>query len=586
MAERVMRGLPAAPGIAAGGARVLIPPELTAGGPLPPERRAAELERAQRALEAAAVELEAIAARLRSEGRSAEADVVETGVLMATDPSLKKAVEAAVRDRGHPAAAAILEASGAHAAAIAELDDPLLAARAADVRSLGSRAARLALDAPGSQGSARADGPAVLVASDLGPADVAELGPEVVALALAEGAVRAHAAIVARSLGIPMVVAAGEELLSVSEAEPLVVDGSAGLVTASPSAAELARAQAASGRRAQALARSLERRDLAAETADGRRLSVLANVASGAEVSLALAAGADGAGLIRTELAFLEADAWPTRAEHRAALEPILAPLRGRLTTVRVLDFGGDKTPPFLAGTRARGTELLLAEPERLEDQLAGILAAAAGRELELRVLLPMVRSAADVVAVRAALERVRSGDGVPPALGAMIETPEAAAAAARIADEADFLSIGTNDLAAAVMGHERFTSSESPAYHPSVLRAIEAVAAAAVDARIPLEVCGEAASDPITVPLLVGLGVDELSVGAARVGAVREWVRSLSYADSRELAERCLQANLAVEVAVIGGRAARSLELLESGDAAGQSVDGDGSVLAVGPQP
>src|SRR2546423_1179282 len=423
MAGGVMGAVPAAPGIAAGGARVLLPPELSAGGPLPPERRAAELARAQRALEAAAVELDAIAARLRSEGRSAEADVVETGVLMVTDPGLKKEGEAAVRDRGHPAPAAILKASGAHAAAIAELDDPLLAARAADVRSLGSRAARLAVDARGSQGSVRADGPAVLVASDLGPADVAELGPEVVALALAEGAVRAHAAIVARSLGIPMVVAAGR---------------------------------------------------------------------------------------IRTELAFLDADAWPTRAEHRAALEPILAPLRGRLTTVRVLDFGGDKTPPFLAGTRARGTELLLAEPERLEDQLAGILAAAAGRELELRVLLPMVRSPADVVAVRAALERVRSGDGVPPALGAMIETPGAAAAAARIADEADFLSIGTNDLAAAVMGHERFTSTESPAYHPSVLRAIEAVAAAAVDAHIPLEVCGEAASDPITVPLLVGLGVDE----------------------------------------------------------------------------
>src|SRR2546423_8402135 len=138
MAGGVMGGLPAAPGIAAGGARVLIPPELTAGGPLPPERRAAELERAQRALEAAAVELDAIAARLRSVGRSAEADVVETGVLMATDPSLKKEVEAAVRDRGHPAPAAILKATGAHSAAIAELDDRLLPPRPTDGRSIGS----------------------------------------------------------------------------------------------------------------------------------------------------------------------------------------------------------------------------------------------------------------------------------------------------------------------------------------------------------------------------------------------------------------------------------------------------------------
>src|SRR2546423_15256202 len=187
-AERVMRGVPAAPGTAAGAVRLLVAPDLGSGGPLPPERRAAELDQAERALAAAAVELDSIAARLRDEGRSAEAEVVETGVLMAGDPSLKKEVAAAVLDRGHSAPAAILKATGAHAAAIAELDDPLLSARAADVRSLGNRAARLAVDAPSSQASAGADGPAVLVASDLGPADVAELGPEVVALALAEGA--------------------------------------------------------------------------------------------------------------------------------------------------------------------------------------------------------------------------------------------------------------------------------------------------------------------------------------------------------------------------------------------------------------
>lgn len=571
-----MRGVPAAPGTAAGAVRLLVAPDLGSGGPLPPERRAAELEQAERALAAAAVELDSIAARLRDEGRSAEAEVVETGVLMAGDPSLKKEVAAAVVDRGHSAPAAILKATGAHAAAIAELDDPLLSARAADVRSLGNRAARLA---GAGQSRAATEGPGVLVASDLGPADVAELGPDVVAIALAEGAVRAHAAIVARSLGIPMVVALGERLLELNDGTSLIVDGSAGLVTASPSAVELAAAQLASARRREALERSVRRRYLAAETGDGHRLSVLANVASGAEVSLALAAGAEGAGLIRTELAFLDAGAWPTEAQHRAALEPILAPLRGRLATVRVLDFGGDKTPPFLAGARGRGIELLLDEPDRLKDQLRGILSAAAGKELDLRLLLPMVRSAADVAAVRAALDE-------PATVGAMIESPEAAEDAAQIARESDFLSIGTNDLAAAVLGVERFRSGESPAYHPAVLRAIAAVAVAASAAHIPLEVCGEAASDPLTLPLLVGLGVDELSVGAARVGVVREWVRSLSYADSRELADRCLRADSSVEVAAIARRTARSLELLESGDPAGEGVNGDGSVVAVGPQP
>jgi phosphoenolpyruvate-protein kinase (PTS system EI component) len=574
--ERVICGVAAAPGTATGAARLLSQPATTSGGPIPAERRAAELERAERALRDAAAELGSIAKRLRLEDRPAEAEVVETGLLMAADPSLKKEVEAAVRDQGESAPAAILLATEIHAAAIAQIDDPLLSARAADVRSLGNRAARLA-GAP--QSRAALEGPSVLVASDLGPADVAELGPEVVAIALAEGAVRAHAAIVARSLGMPMVVALGEQLLALSDGEALIVDGSAGLVTASPSAAELAAAQLASARRARAAERSAERRDLAAETADGRRLTVLANVASGAEVRLALAAGAEGAGLIRTELAFLETRAWPTEAEHRAALEPILAPLAGHPATVRVLDFGGDKTPPFLAGVRDRGIELMVHEPKRLEDQLRGILAAAAGKELDLRLLLPMVRSAADVAAVRAALHE-------PAAVGAMIETPDAADAAAQIATESDFLSIGTNDLTAAVLGVERFKSGESPTYHPAVLRAIAAVADAAAGAHIPLEVCGEAASDPITLPLLVGLGVDELSVGAARVGVVREWVRSLSHADSRELAERCLAASTALEVAAIVRPAARSLELLESGDSVGESVNGDGGVVAIGPQP
>jgi phosphoenolpyruvate-protein kinase (PTS system EI component) len=572
MGERVMRGVPAAPGTGAGAVRLLVGPVPARGEAIPPDARDAELEAAERALAAAAAELDAIAARLRSEGRSDEAEVVETGVLMAGDPSLRREVAAAVLDRGHPAAVAILKATGAHAAAIAELDDPMLSARAADVRSLGDRAARLA--GAGEKRAAQ-QGPSVLVASDLGPADVAELGSDVVAIALADGAVRAHAAIVARSLGIPMVVSLGQRLLDLDEGDALIVDGAEGVVTASPSDAELTAARAESVRRREVLERSLERRDLAAETVDGHRLRVLANVASGAEVGLALAAGAEGAGLIRTELAFLDAEAWPTETEHRAALEPILAPLRGAVATVRVLDFGGDKTPPFLAGASGRGIEPLLDEPGRLADQLRGILAAADGKDLDLRVLLPMVRSAGDVAAVRAALDE-------PVALGAMIETPEAADAAAEIARQSDFLSIGTNDLVAAVLGIERFRSGESPAYHPAVLAAIGKVA----QAGRPVEVCGEAASDPLTVPLLVGLGVDELSVGAARVGIVREWVRSLSYADTRELADRCLRATSAVEVAAMVRATARSLELLESGDPAGEGVDGDGSVVAVGPQP
>jgi phosphoenolpyruvate-protein kinase (PTS system EI component) len=244
------------------------------------------------------------------------------------------------------------------------------------------------------------------------------------------------------------------------------------------------------------------------------------------------------------------------------------------VATVRVLDFGGDKTPPFLRGERERGIGLLLKHPEALEAQLGAILEAAEG--VQLRVMLPMVGSADEV-------EEVRSMLGTAPVqLGAMIETRQAAAAAHEIAAASDFLSIGTNDLTHSALGSDRFASSESVAHHPVVLRLIAAVARAA---GIPVEVCGEAASDPVTVPLLVGLGVDELSVGASRVAAVRRWVRALSYEEAGRTAAAALELTDALDVARLVDPTARRLVLLEAGDAGGESVDGGGRVAAIGGQ-
>jgi phosphoenolpyruvate-protein kinase (PTS system EI component) len=193
-----------------------------------------------------------------------------------------------------------------------------------------------------------------------------------------------------------------------------------------------------------------------------------------------------------------------------------------------VLDFGGDKTPPFLAGTAQRGIALLLGAPEALRAQLEA-LAAARG---DVRVLLPLVEDPAQV-------EAVRRWTALP--VGAMVETPAAAAAADALAAAADFLSLGTNDLAHATLGTDRFGSGHAPAYDPAVLRHIATTARAAAAARTPLEVCGEAASDPVALPLLLGLGIRELSVGAARVATVRRWVRALSAQRCAQLAERAL---------------------------------------------
>ena len=540
MGERVLSGAPASPGLAIGHARVLShPSEGTARDPLPtPE---AEAEHAGNALRQAAAELEQIAAQLREQGRGDDAEIVATGALMAADPVLEAAVGVAVRERGLPATAALLGATEEHAAAIAALPDAVLAARADDVRSLGRRAARIAAGAP--ENVETNGGGYILVAEDLGPADVAEHGDQLAGIALSGGGVTAHAAIVARSLGIPMTALAGPELLRITDGARIVVDGGEGTVILEPSASRAELADAAWKDLADARAREKSDSALPAVTVDGRRVRVLVNAATPAEVKAGLAAGAEGAGLIRTELAFLDAPAWPSRAQHVRMLGPLLADLAGRTATVRVLDFGGDKIPPFLRGEPRRGIELLLAYPGAFRAQLAAIAEVARGGEV--RVLLPMVRSAGDMSVTRAIL----AAFGGELELGAMIELPEAASAAAEIAAVSDFLSIGTNDLTHATLGTDRFAHGEAPAHDPRVLGHIEATARAARAAEIPLEVCGEAASDPLAVPLLVGLGANELSVGAARVGSVRAWVRALDYGETQTLAREALEASDAAEV-------------------------------------
>lgn len=546
MAERVLVGVPASPGTAYGKVRRIDQESEEDGSLLDEPDRPDAATRALTALDDSARELESLAGRLRAEGRGDEADILDAGMMMAEDPVLRAAVETAILSRGLSASSAIRLEVEAAASQLDAIGDADLAARAADVRSLGRRAARLA--SGGMAVAARGQGDAILVATDLGPADVAELDDDVRAIALAAGGTTAHAAIVARGLGLPMVVGVGADLLGVSEGTPCIVDGTQGLVVASPDQdrVETVLAELES-------VRAIRQRAMAAHalptvTRDGRTVRVLANASGAAEVRAGLLAGAEGVGLLRTELAFLEAAHWPAADEHRRMLEPALAQLAGRTATVRILDFGGDKTPPFLRGTHARGIELLLAEPDALSAQLQAILDA--GEETQLRVLIPMVTEPGQVRAVRASLEEVavRSGRRLP-VVAAMVEVPGAVAMADRIAAEVGLFSIGTNDLTSLQLGLDRNRPGGAPAHHPAVLRLIADTVAAARDARIPVEVCGEAASDPQVMPLLVGLGVDELSVGAAMVASVRAWVRALDYAEASRIALRALDAESTAEV-------------------------------------
>ncbi len=556
-----LRGVPASPGIGVGAVRRLaVPP--SAGARVADEQRGAELERALAALTAAADELDALAARLRAGGRETDAEIVETGALLALDPGLASSVKAAVAGDGLPAEEAILAACSVQADELAALPDEMLAARADDVRSLGRRAALLAAgSAPAPTGGREL----VLVADDLGPADIAELDDGVQAVALAGGGATAHAAIVARSLGIPLVAELGDGVLALPDGAVIVVDGGEGLVLTAPEAEQVRQARRAAVRRTRAREHAAGQRAIPAATRDGARVTVLANVAGAAEVRLALDAGAEGVGLLRTELAFLQVDAWPTQAQHRRALEPVLRGLAGRPATVRVLDYGGDKLPPFLHGARDRGIQLLLHAPDALATQLRAILESAAGADV--RVLVPMVASTDELEAVATALRAAAEAVGAPvPSLGPMIETPLAADIADALAEHAGFLSIGTNDLTAATLGTDRFAPGAGAAHHPRVLAAIAASVGAARRAAVPIEVCGEAASDPVALPLLVGLGVDELSVGASRVGTVRAWVRELVFDELQELATLALGCTTAKDVEALVAPVAERLAAVERG--------------------
>jgi phosphoenolpyruvate-protein kinase (PTS system EI component) len=540
MGERELTGAPASPGVAIGPAWRR-PEEAGSGERVPAAAREHQRQAAVDALERAAHELIGLAAELGGE----EAEIVETGALMGQDPMLIESVERAVLDDGLDAAGAILRATADHAEVIAAIGDETLAARADDVRSLGRRAARLAA------GSGRSTPPGedvILLADDLGPADVAEMAARLAGVALAGGGPTAHAAIVARSLGVPMVTGLGPRLQVLAGGDQLVIDGSRGTVIADPSAGREQAARDEMLARRRHAERALELCDEPAVTEDGRRVKVLANVGGAGELELGLRAGAEGIGLLRTELAFLDAERWPSEQEHTDMLARALAGLGSRPAVVRVLDFGADKSPPFLRAEKRRGLELLLAHPDEFLSQLRAIVLAADRHDI--RILLPMVQTPEHVISSRGLIDRVAASLSlsVPP-LGAMIETPSAAQAAPAIAELCEFLSVGTNDLTAATLGADRFAMNDAVAHDPRVLRSISDSVSAAHAAGIAIEVCGEAASDPIMVPLLVGLGVDELSVGAARVGSVRARIRRLDAAECGELAGSALGLGSAADV-------------------------------------
>ena len=436
------------------------------------------------------------------------------------------------------------------------LEDEYLRARAEDVLDVGCQVVLNLL------GQGRPvpvlESPGILIAADLTPADTARLDTTLVrAICTAFGGPTSHSAILARTYGIPAIVGMGEGILELPEGCPLVVDAVRGWVIPEPSADVLARyareAETLKAAADEAMAESAG----PAVSVDGRRIEIGANIGSAAEARAAVAAGAEGVGLLRTEFLYLDRTTAPDEEEQFAAYCEIAEAMEGRPIIVRTLDIGGDKPLPYIdQGQEAnpflgwRAIRLCLAQPGFFKVQLRAILRAAALHPI--KVMFPMVATVEEIRAAKALLLEARGevaarGLALPERLetGIMVEIPAAAIRAEQLALEVDFFSIGTNDLTQYTMAAERGNArvaALTDAFHPAVLELIRQVVEAAHAHGKWAGICGELGGEPLAVPILLGLGLDELSMSAPAIPKAKASIRRLDFSASRRLAEQVLR--------------------------------------------
>ena len=443
------------------------------------------------------------------------------------------------------------------AAEFAAVPDPYLQARADDVRAVGDQVLRAVLGT--SESSAGPTG--VLVAADLTPAEAAELDPSrVAAVLLAFGSPHAHNVILLRAKGIPVVVGAGPTVLSIPDGTIVAVDGGRGEFVVDPPekvrAEFRARVATLAQRQRQAQARAAE----PAVTRDGVTVAVGANVGSVDDARAAAAHGADFAGLVRTEFLFLGRQDAPDVEEQLAVYRKIAESLDGRRITLRTLDVGGDKPLEFLPTPAeinpylgVRGIRLSLAHPELLADQLLAMVRLA--QQTPVSVMFPMITTLDELFAARELLETAisRAGRGRPAGLqvGMMVEVPVAALKAAVFARHVDFLSIGTNDLTQYALAADRnndAVSSIGDAFDPGLLKLIQATCQGAAG-QASVSVCGEFAADERAAALLLGMGVDALSVTPPAIPGAKEAVRVVNIVEAQRVVEEVLAGDSAASV-------------------------------------
>ncbi|WP_263142152.1 phosphoenolpyruvate--protein phosphotransferase [Pseudomonas sp. RIT-PI-AD] len=546
----LLKAIAAAPGLASGPAHVRAP--LRFDYPPRADSPARERERLQAALAEAHGDLDGLVGDSRS---PAIREIFATHREMLADPGLIETVEVRLA-RGESAEAAWHEAIEEGARQLESLRDALLAERAVDLRDVGRRVLACLC---GVALEREPDEPYILVMDEVTPSEVARLDPaRVLGILTARGGATAHSAIIARALGIPALAGAGAGVLALKPGTALLLDGERGQLHVTPAPDTCASAERERDRRAARRRLAEAQRHQPALTRDGHAVAVHANLGDTAGGAAAVEQGAEGVGLLRTELVFMAHPRLPDLDTQATAYRQVMDDLAGRPLVVRTLDVGGDKPLPYWPvpaednpGLGLRGIRLSLQRPEVMETQLRALLLAAAGRPL--RIMFPMVGTLEEWRAARDMTLRVSAeiahGD---LSLGIMVEVPSAALIAPVLAREVDFFSIGTNDLTQYVLAIDRdhpTLSAQADGLHPAILRLIDMTVRAAHAQGKWVGVCGELAADPQALPLLVGLEVDEMSVSVRSVAQVKAGIRELDMQAARALVERALALGSAVEV-------------------------------------
>jgi multiphosphoryl transfer protein len=510
------------------------------------------------ALDQARAHVRARLERVAATGGTTRGEIIAAHLEFLDDPQLNEAAHELI-DAGKSAGFAWRAAIRRSIAALEALDDSRLRERADDLLDVESHVL-LALAGEARPMNLPLPEQAVLMAEDLLPSELTALDRQrLVAICLGAGGATSHVAILAAAMEIPMLVGLGAGIRDIPDGATVIVDADGGALQWAPTASAIATARAAVESRAMGRAKAQAEAQTECRALDGTRIEVFANLGNVQDAAAAVANGAEGCGLLRTEFLFIDRETAPDESEQLAAYQGIATALQGRPLILRLMDVGGDKPLRYLPmpaeenpALGLRGVRTALARPDLLRTQLRAALKVQPPGLV--RLLIPMVTDAAEIIAVRAVIDELLAELALPGPieLGAMVETPAAALMASALIREVDFLSIGSNDLTQYTLAMDRGhpdLAGRTDALHPAVLKLVAATASAGVDAGKLVAVCGGVAADRLAVPILLGLGVRELSVVPAAIPVIKRQVRALRISDCRELALRCL--DLATPAAV-----------------------------------